>query len=400
MAGGGSEMKVLFVHHTALAGGAERSLVELVSALRPEGIDATVVLPHDGPLAAMLAAGGVPVRFIPMTRMRRTVNPFKIAMYLRSLTRGSRRLAALAGEIGARIIHSNSTVAHLYGGEAAKKLGIPAVWHARDIIPLGALGGRMAGTAAVAVAVSDFVAGHLRTEGLSADAIVTIKNGIDLSVIPEPEESAALRASVREELGIHPESPLVGTVSAIVPWKHPEEFVVVFERMLEREGELTGETTVDPATHRPLRGLYVGTDITGEHPDLERRVREQAEVVGGERIVFAGWRDDVPRLLPALDLYVAASRGEPFGRSVAEAMACGVPVVAGRSGAFGEIVADGETGRLAGEDPEGLVAASLELLRDEALRRSMGERGRARAREMFDIRRTAGEVAQLHRGLV
>jgi len=391
-----SAKRVLFVHHTSLAGGAERSLAELVSAIRAEDVEPTVVLPHDGPLAGMLSAADIPVRLIPMSRMKRTVNPFRIAMYLRSLTRGSRRLAGLAKEVGAEIIHSNSTVAHIYGGEAASKLGVPAVWHVRDVIPLGAMGGRMAKTATAAIAISDFVVRYLQGEGVEGDRIVKILNGIDLSATPEPEAAGRLRRATRRELEIHEESPVVGTISAIVPWKRPEDFVSAFERLIEREAELLGSAEVDLASHRPLRGLFIGSDITGDHPDLERRLRQRADAAGGERIVFAGWRDDVPKVLAALDVYVSTSVGEPFGRGVAEAMAAGLPVVARRSGAMEELVSDGETGRLAGESPAEFASATLDLLRDADLRRRMGEAARERAFSRFDIRRAASEVAALY----
>jgi len=358
------------------------------------------VLPHDGPLAEMLNAAEVPVRLIPMSRMKRTVNPFKIAMYLRSLTRGSRRLAGLADEIGAQVIHSNATIAHLYGGEAASKVGVPAVWHVRDVMPLGAMGGRMAGTASAAVAISDFVARYLAGEGVAEEKIVRVLNGIDLSSVPEPGEVEKLRKAARRELGLHEESPVVGTISAIVPWKRPEEFVSAFERLIGREAELLGTTEIDLATHRPVRGLFVGSDLTGDHPDLERRLHQRADAAGGERIVFAGWRDDVPNILTAMDVYVSTSMKEPFGRGVVEAMAAALPVVARRSGAMEELVTDGVTGRLAGESAEELASATLGLLADADLRRKMGEAGRERARERFDIRRTAAEVAGLYARLL
>ncbi|MCX7805942.1 MAG: glycosyltransferase family 4 protein, partial [Planctomycetota bacterium] len=109
----------------------------------------------------------------------------------------------------------------------------------------------------------------------------------------------------------------------------------------------------------------------------------------------------VPRLLAASDIFVSTSEGEPFGRALVEAMAAGLPVVATASGAKAEIVEDGATGFLVPQGSIGAMASACErLLGDAELRRGMGERGRARARESFDVRRTAREIVAIYREIL
>ena len=98
-------------------------------------------------------------------------------------------------------------------------------------------------------------------------------------------------------------------------------------------------------------------------------------------------------MLPALDVFVSASEGEPFGRVVVEAMAAGVPVVSTDSGGKGEIVEDGKTGILVEQgDIDSISRAMDELRRDPDMRARMSKEGRRVAIEKFTIDRAAREV--------
>ena len=90
------------------------------------------------------------------------------------------------------------------------------------------------------------------------------------------------------------------------------------------------------------------------------------------------------RTLAAADLFFLPSSQESFGLGALEAMACGVPVLASRAGGLPEVVDDGETGLLfEPHDVDGFAAASLELLRDDARRQTMGAAARERAINLF-----------------
>ena len=195
---------------------------------------------------------------------------------------------------------------------------------------------------------------------------------------------------------------------------------------------------VDAETYRPLRDvdkepgslLYVGNSEDRNkgvryvlealsllkekldlHLTLVDRPREAldlaprlvAELRLEDRVTFSGHvsRDELVRLYNRSELVVSPSLYEGFGLPAAEAMACGVPVVATTAGAFPEVVADGATGLLVPPaDAPALADAIAHLMSDAALRRRMGEAGRARIEEQFTWRQTALKTAALYEGVL
>ena len=119
-------------------------------------------------------------------------------------------------------------------------------------------------------------------------------------------------------------------------------------------------------------------------------------------IVFIGSATALirPTFFRLPDIFVLASTGEAFGLVLAEAMACGVPVVGSRSGAIPEIVEEGITGLLATpRDEVSLADAIEELARDEGLRKEMTANSLARAREKFNLERNAEDTLQIYESL-
>ncbi|MDY7011396.1 MAG: glycosyltransferase family 4 protein, partial [Planctomycetota bacterium] len=119
-----------------------------------------------------------------------------------------------------------------------------------------------------------------------------------------------------------------------------------------------------------------------------KQLRRQAADLGiADRVIFAGRRTDIPDLLRLVDVLVHPSETESFGRTIAEAMACEKPVVGFRVGAVGELISDGQTGILIEPfDTEAMAEATVRLLKDENLRRLMGEAGRERALRLYDLK--------------
>ena len=133
-------------------------------------------------------------------------------------------------------------------------------------------------------------------------------------------------------------------------------------------------------------------------------LEEQARQLGvGDRVRFL---TDVPdRDLPAIyncaEVYLGVSRlmeqrVEGFGISIAEASACGIPVVAGRSGGIPEAVRDGETGLLVDAERAEAVGDALQLLLDDAaLRARLGGAGRRAVETYYNWDRVAGDLARI-----
>jgi glycosyltransferase involved in cell wall biosynthesis len=137
--------------------------------------------------------------------------------------------------------------------------------------------------------------------------------------------------------------------------------------------------------------------VAGIGPDLAE-VRRRAETMRDCTIRFTGRvaREQVGDMLRAHSIYCLPSIGEPFGMTILEAMACGVPIVATRAGGIPDLVsADG--GRLVPmRDPAALAAALVEVLRSTPLQCVMGAQNRARVEDVFDIEKAVDRLEAVY----
>lgn len=133
------------------------------------------------------------------------------------------------------------------------------------------------------------------------------------------------------------------------------------------------------------RFLLVGDAIFGEKSFVDELKEMCRELGVAEKVVFTGFRDDVPGIMRSIDLLVHASTlPEPFGMVLIEAMAACRPVVATRAGGVQEIVDNGVTGILVPpRDEDAMARAIIEILSDGGLRQRMGEAGLRRVEERF-----------------
>jgi len=128
--------------------------------------------------------------------------------------------------------------------------------------------------------------------------------------------------------------------------------------------------------------------------ELERLV---AELGLDTRVRLLGWLDSVAPFYSSLDVFVSASREEPFGLVMVEAMASGVPVVATATEGAREISNNGVIGRLTPVgDPEELASAIMNLLEDQQGRRKMVKQAQIEARERFGLERMITETENIY----
>jgi glycosyltransferase involved in cell wall biosynthesis len=207
---------------------------------------------------------------------------------------------------------------------------------------------------------------------------VVIPLGLNLDPFLRCED---LRGQLRAELGLQPDTPLVGIVARLVPIKAHEVFLKAAAKVCARFPQ--------------SRFLLVG--------DGERLAELQllVERLGlRDRVLFLGWRQDLDRVLADLDLVVLTSRNEGSPVCLIEAMAAARPVVATRVGGVADVVDDGITGCLVDADkPEDVANAIVELLGDENRRRAMGEAARQRV-PRFGIDRLVSDMDRLYGNLL
>ena len=233
-------------------------------------------------------------------------------------------------------------------------------------------------TATVAAGVDHFVAiterarVHLEMAGVERDRITVQPMGIDL-------ERFTPRDAPHDDSG-----PLrVLAVNRLVSEKGVEDIVLAAGLLRER-------------------GVPVHVTFVGDGP-LRDRCREIARVAGvADDVVLAGPRPyaDLPGLYRAADVFVLASGPrdtwrEQFGFAVVEAMASGLPVIAGHSGSLPEVVADPDS-LVVPHDPFALADRLERLAGDPGERRRQGARNRAFAEERYDRRQVGAALAQLY----
>ena len=216
-------------------------------------------------------------------------------------------------------------------------------------------------TCAHVIAISEFIKRQAIESGVPAERVTTIKN----AMLPLPDVDSATQRSLRRELHVSADACLVGFVARLDPYKGHAEAIEAFARVCATR----------PDIHLVIAG----------RGGLEGILKQQASATGfASQIHFLGYRSDVPRLLGSLDVFIHPSYNEPFGLSVLEAAAAGLPVVAFRSGATAEIVEHEQTGLLATEGNRVELAAYLARLADDPdARGRMGAAGRQRVIEDF-----------------
>ena len=212
-----------------------------------------------------------------------------------------------------------------------------------------------------------------------------ILHGVDTQVFHPARDRAALR----REMGLDPDSLLIGC----------------FGRVRAQKGvDLLVEAALRVFPRHPRAQLVFSGRITADNRDFADDLVAKAKAAGlGDRIRFLGeipW-DEVVRLYRALDLFAAPARWEGFGLTPLEAMASGVPVVAARVGAYETLIRDGETGTLVPrEDVDALATALDRWLSDDAGREAAGRAARAHVEENHAIESEARAIVAVYRRLL
>ena len=290
--------------------------------------------------------------------------------------RGNRRLQQYLLSHRPAILHSHLDYAAMLGGGACRAIGVPHVttlhtmeapaWHTRAYWRQRMLYRALRQSCDRVITVSGSVRSHhLRRSGLSANKVVTIHNGIELDrfTAPTQEQREALWAS----FGVPQDAPLIVAVAVLRAAKGVQHLIDAAPAILRSQSE--------------ARVLIVGTG------SYESSLRERVTALGiGDRVIFAGHREDVPVVLSAGDVFVLPTLRDALPTVVIEAMAAGTPVVASGIDGLLEMVEDGVTGLLVPPaDARQLADACLRLLNQPLLSASIIQAARAAAQERFGI---------------
>ena len=262
-------------------------------------------------------------------------------------------------------------------GVAVDGFGWPAGEHAGAAVPVAsqpsaqqtaAGDGRLGEPSAVVMAAAKPAAAGLTGAGLTGAGLT----GAGLTAT-----GLAAREIARRELGLPSDATVIGAVGRLTYQKAPEDFVDVIRR-LRRPGVV---------------GVWVGDG------ELAGKVRRLAAADPAVPVVLAGERADVPRLLPAFDVFALPSRYEGLPTAIVEAMMCGVPVVATAVNAVADVVVPGETGLLVPPGRPDLMASAVSyLLSSPAAATRMATQAQARLGDRYGISALRAALAAAYAG--
>lgn len=216
----------------------------------------------------------------------------------------------------------------------------------------------------VFIAASKLIAEMLEGDGIERDRIQVVHDGVNTGAVDKQPLVDAHAA-----FWLPKGAPLVGNIAALAAHKGQKHLVAAAARVVREIPD--------------ARFLILGEG------ELREPLEKQIKDLGLERHVFlGGFRADAVGLLKSFDVFAMSSVTEGLGSVLLEAMACRRAIVATRAGGIPEAVVDGETGVLVPPaDDAALAAGIVTLLRDPALRHTLGQAGRARVEQEFSVGR-------------
>jgi glycosyltransferase involved in cell wall biosynthesis len=302
------------------------------------------------------------------------------------LGRAIREIADHLRQLRADVLCCNGYKPDLIGWRSARRAGVPVVgvahgwtgvtfkvrlYEAADAFALRFMD--------AAVCVSEAMARRVRKKSVPEKKIVVIRNALDTT--PYDHADAHCRQRVLDHFEMAP-ALVVGAAGRLSPEKGFDVFL-------------------DAAALACRQREDVGFLLFGDGP-MRHTLEQRLTALGLHgRFILAGFRTDLDRLLPGLDLAVLSSHTEGLPVAVLEAQAAGVPVVATAVGGTPEVILDGQTGWLVPPaDPPALAERILQVLAEEERRRAVGAAGRQRVREEFTCAVQAQRYQRLFERLI
>jgi glycosyltransferase involved in cell wall biosynthesis len=395
-------MRVVYLNPCGQMGGAEMSLMDLLASMRAAepGWQYWLVLGEDGPLAEHAKAAGVQVIVAPFPRalarlgdsgngplgtlgscLKAAAGTVRYAFHLRSML----------AELQPDIVHTNGFKMHNLGAWAHPK-NAPVIWHVRDYVstrPLMKWLLRLnAGRAAAAIGNSHSVVRDVQNVCGPQLETLCVYNAIDLKRYSPRGEKIDLDSLA----GLDPAptgTVRVGLAATLAHWKGHAVFLRALARLPQ---------------DLPIRAYVIGGAIyqTENSQRTLGELRALALELGiGEKVGFTGYVPETAGAIRGLDILVHAStQPEPFGRVIAEGMACGRAVICSAAGGAAELITEGQDALAHPPGDDAALAACIAaLVHDPELRARLGRAGRITAERRFERSRLAEQLIPLYQRL-
>lgn len=370
-------MKILQIDGAPAFGGQARYVYDLAVGLRDRGHDVAVSCNHEK-LYKNLRAAEIP---IIRAEYRRYPDIPTIV-----------NLARTIKQMGFDVVHTNGVRAGVTGRIAARLAGCKKIVHTVHTMSTDLVHGpgifrkpvecvykwsdrRLAGWSDTIIAVSSDLRRMTVNEGIPNYRVTTIHSGVDLKRYEEPVS----KSHARNRLMIPTGCRIVGTVARFTRQKNL--------------GDLVRAAAI---VHKQLDDVTFVLIGDGEEMPEVKRLAQDIGIA--HKVIFTGFRSDIPEILPAFDIFAMSSLWEGHPLAALEAMAAGLPVVAPDVAGVGETIIDGFTGHIVPiHDPEAIASSICGIFTDERAE-AMGRAGRERVTALFGLDRMIEQVEKVYLG--
>ena len=364
----GNGLKVLYFSSFGdYHGGGQRSLDLLVQGMMRIGVSPVVVAPEKGALLTSLEKQGVETRVIALPPLR--------SLRIDRIAGAIRNIRSTLEELEVNLVHTDGPRSTHFMGRAVRPLGIPLVFHVRVSSPEPRMIDRLLASRSDALICVSSGAAE-RFDQYQPGKIHMIPNGVDLDWFqPEirPDQTMA-------DLRVTGNEILIGEIGFISPAKGQ---AVLLEAV----------AAVPEETRSRIRLVFVGD---GEPAYLDQLSERTNELGLTDQVVLAGPVDDVRPILAGLDIAVLPSESEGLPRTLIEAAAMELPLIASDIPGCRDVVDEGENGFLCPVGDVPSWAETIERLITMENQSVMGTRSREIASERFDAEMVTRRIRELY----
>lgn len=373
-------MKILFLDQSGNLGGAELNLLDLGKFYRDSCL---VGLFADGSFREALEENQIPVRILSNQQLKISKN----SDFWQSITKVGQIIPLIKEVVQLShdydLIYANTQKAMVVGAIVSLLTRKPLIFHLHDILSpehFSQVNRQLAVSLANRFASLVIANSHATKEafmeaGGRNNLVEVVYNGFDLEKYQNLEERAR---QLRQELNLEG-SYLVGNFSRLSPWKGQH---ILLEAL----------------THCPKAiAILVGDALFGED-EYVQELHQQVKQLGlAERVMFLGFRSDIPQLMSMCDLVVHTSiAAEPFGRVIVEAMLCQKPVIATAAGGAVELIENGQTGWLTPpKDPLKLAEIINQCQKEPEAVQAIAQAGKISAKQRFNLSSIEQQIERL-----
>jgi glycosyltransferase involved in cell wall biosynthesis len=357
-------LRVMHVFGGRVRSGVEAVVLDFVDCLLRAGGEAVLVPLAEGPFVQQARDLGFTVHSLAKKRRYDVIRIPKLARLIKQhsidivhshAVNGAfygcpaGRMAHVPGQVSTFHAGTKETLADVYRWELPRTLAHRYhIWVTRCCQRL--------------TTVTPMLREELIRTGIPAEKIVYVPNSIDLDIF---QRARPQRDALRAEFGLAPQTTVVGSIARLSKAKNLPLLLNAAKRLIDAR-------------------LDVSFVVVGDGPERDSLERTARGLGIASRVHFAGWRDDIPEMLAAFDIFGLSSLTEGLPKAALEAMASGIPIVATDVGGMSQLVRHGETGLLVpAGDLDQLTEAIRSLIRNPDQAQRMGQAGHVLVSRQF-----------------